>query len=164
MRCSISTPIGLRLLPACEPIRRLPHALTRSPGFACRAAGADSELAVRAILGQQITVKGATTPGRVLGASVRTALCFPEQAFTRLSAPGRSRRRGFHLNRADQGACSNHPGTGAAVVDGKISFEGVVAPEDFLSRICEIPVSAHGRRSTLPCERWVSQMHFPPET
>ena len=30
-------------------------------------------------------------------------------------------------------------GLARAVVDGKISFEGVVAPEEFLSRICEIP-------------------------
>jgi hypothetical protein len=91
---------------------------------------------VRAILGQQITVKGATTwPGP--GASVRTALCFPEQA-TVFPRPEDLADADF-TNRADQGVAATIRGLARAVVDGKISFEGVVAPEDFLSRICEIP-------------------------
>jgi AraC family transcriptional regulator, regulatory protein of adaptative response / DNA-3-methyladenine glycosylase II len=97
------------------------------------------ELAVRAILGQQITVKGATTLagslvrafGRAYASPNHLSYVFPrpeDLADADLTSIGLTKARAATIQ-----------GLARAVVNGKVSFEGVVAPEDFLSRICEIP-------------------------
>jgi len=97
------------------------------------------ELAVRAILGQQITVKGATTLagslvrafGRAYASPNRLSHLFPrpeDLAGADLTSIGLTKARAATIG-----------GLAQAVVDGQVSFEGVVAPENFLSRICEIP-------------------------
>ncbi len=97
------------------------------------------ELAVRAILGQQVTVKGATSlAGRIAnsfgkpfaGPSGLTHL-FPSAetlANAKLGSIGLTGARTETIR-----------GLARAVSGGKIKFEGVVDTEDFLRRLCEIP-------------------------
>jgi AraC family transcriptional regulator, regulatory protein of adaptative response / DNA-3-methyladenine glycosylase II len=97
------------------------------------------ELATRAILGQQISVQGATTlAGRIVrtfgepfsGAHNLTHLFPPPDVFAdaNLSSVGLTRSRAESIRTFARAVC-----------DGKISFDGIVDPEDFLARICEIP-------------------------
>lgn len=97
------------------------------------------ELATRAILGQQITVKGATAlAGRMVaafgkhfrGANGLTHL-FPspeELAAARLVNIGLTAARAETIRALARAACA-----------GKINFEGVVDSDTFLDRLCEIP-------------------------
>lgn len=97
------------------------------------------ELAVRAILGQQITVKGATAlAGRIAktfgkpfsGAGSLTHL-FPVPAVladAKLASVGLPKARAETIRALAR-----------AVSDGQISFEGIVESDAFLTRLCEIP-------------------------
>ena len=96
------------------------------------------ELAVRAILGQQVTVKGASTlAGRLVraygkefaGAPGLTHL-FPTPEVLANAKPS----LGLPVARAE-----TIRALARAVCDGKISFEGIVETEEFLERLCEIP-------------------------
>ncbi len=97
------------------------------------------ELAVRAILGQQVTVKGASTLAGRLVASFGTPFrgaegvthLFPRAAVLAeadLSSIGlpKSRARTIRL-------------LAVAVRDGVISFNGIVHSEPLLARLCEVP-------------------------
>ncbi len=97
------------------------------------------ELATRAILGQQITVKGATAlAGRMVtafgkpfrGPNGLTHL-FPspeELAAARLGNIGLTAARAETIRALARSVCA-----------GKINFEGVVDSDTFLDRLCEIP-------------------------
>jgi 3-methyladenine DNA glycosylase/8-oxoguanine DNA glycosylase len=94
---------------------------------------------VRAILGQQITVKGATAlAGRIansfgkpfFGASGLTRLFPPPEVL----AGAKLRDIGLTGARAE----TIHA-LARAVCDGKIKFEGVVDSDAFLDRLCQIP-------------------------
>ncbi len=97
------------------------------------------ELAIRAILGQQITVKGATTLagqlvralGQPFSASASLTHLFPSPevlADAKLAGLGLTKSR-----------CETIRALARAVCDGQISFEGIVDSEDFLARMCELP-------------------------
>jgi AraC family transcriptional regulator of adaptative response / DNA-3-methyladenine glycosylase II len=97
------------------------------------------ELATRAILGQQITVKGATAlAGRMVsrfgkpfcGASGLTHLFPPAEvlADARLGDIGLTGARAETIQALARAVCS-----------GKINFEGVVDSDAFLNRLCDIP-------------------------
>ena len=97
------------------------------------------ELAVRAILGQQITVKGATAlAGRLVSkfgqpfsaASGLTHLFPPPEvlANAKLASIGLPRARAATIQALARAVC-----------DGQIRFEGIVDSDAFLSRLCEIP-------------------------
>jgi AraC family transcriptional regulator of adaptative response / DNA-3-methyladenine glycosylase II len=97
------------------------------------------ELATRAILGQQITVKGATTlAGRLVrafgkpfaGAGSLTHL-FPRPEVlsdAKLTGIGLPKTRAATIRAFARAVC-----------DGRIRFEGIVDSDDFLKRLCEIP-------------------------
>jgi AraC family transcriptional regulator, regulatory protein of adaptative response / DNA-3-methyladenine glycosylase II len=117
----------------------LGHRVDSQPGLRVPGAWNGFELAVRAILGQQITVKGATTLagtlarkfGRTLPSPTGLAYLFPrpeDLAEADLTAIGLTKSRAATIR-----------GLARAVCEGKVRFEGIVAPEDFLSRLCEIP-------------------------
>lgn len=97
------------------------------------------ELAVRAILGQQVTVKGATTLAGRLASSFgkpfrgHNALShhFPSPealADAKLTSAGLTKARAETIRSLARAVC-----------DGKISFSGVVDSEQFLNRLCEVP-------------------------
>jgi AraC family transcriptional regulator of adaptative response / DNA-3-methyladenine glycosylase II len=97
------------------------------------------ELATRAILGQQITVKGATvlagriveTFGRPLGGMNGLTHLFPTPeslAGANLAAIGLPKVRAETIRALAREVC-----------EGKISFEGIMEVDTFLGRLCEIP-------------------------
>jgi AraC family transcriptional regulator of adaptative response / DNA-3-methyladenine glycosylase II len=97
------------------------------------------ELAVRAILGQQVTVKGATclagriasTFGEVFPGPDGLTHVFPAAevlANAKLTSVGLTGARAETIRLLAQ-----------AVNTGKINFEGVIDSEEFLHRLCEIP-------------------------
>jgi len=97
------------------------------------------ELTVRAILGQQITVKGATAMagrmassfGQPFRAAKRLTHLFPAPealADARLDNIGLTWARAETIRSLARAVC-----------DGKINFEGVVDSDAFLNRLCEIP-------------------------
>jgi AraC family transcriptional regulator of adaptative response / DNA-3-methyladenine glycosylase II len=90
---------------------------------------------VRAVLGQQITVKGATTLAgtlaRTFGRPYGLAYIFPR--------PEDLQDADFATIGLTKARAATIRGLARAVCEGKISFEGVVEPEGFLSRLCEIP-------------------------
>jgi AraC family transcriptional regulator, regulatory protein of adaptative response / DNA-3-methyladenine glycosylase II len=97
------------------------------------------ELATRAILGQQISVKAATTlAGRIArtfgqpfhGASGLTHL-FPTPEIL-----AKARLAGIGLPRA---RAETIQALARAVWSGEISFDGIVDSDDFLTRLCQIP-------------------------
>lgn len=97
------------------------------------------ELAVRAILGQQVTVKGASTlAGRLVrkfgkayeGAEGLTHL-FPRPE---VLADAKPAEIGLPAARAE-----TIRALAQAVCERRISFEGIVELEDFLTKLCEIP-------------------------
>ena len=109
------------------------------PGLRVPGCWSGFELAIRAILGQQITVKGATT---LAGALVKTfgqpfsgtnnlTHLFPSPevfADADLTRVGMPRARAATIRALARAVC-----------DGRISFEEIVASDDFLTRLCEIP-------------------------
>jgi AraC family transcriptional regulator of adaptative response / DNA-3-methyladenine glycosylase II len=113
--------------------------LEAAPGLRVPGCWNGFELAVRAILGQQITVRGATVlAGRIvrsLGQSLSAANglthLFPSPevlADARLTNIGLPRARAETVRVLAR-----------AVSDGQISFEGIVDSDDLLTRLCEIP-------------------------
>jgi AraC family transcriptional regulator, regulatory protein of adaptative response / DNA-3-methyladenine glycosylase II len=97
------------------------------------------ELAVRAILGQQVTVKGATTLagrlvqsfGRPLAAPNGLTHTFP---CPKVLAEADLRRIGLPAKRAEA-----IRGFARAVRDGKVNFEGVTDSESFFRQLTELP-------------------------
>jgi AraC family transcriptional regulator of adaptative response / DNA-3-methyladenine glycosylase II len=119
---------------------RLLGAIVKSePGIRVAGCWNGFELAVRAILGQQVTVRGATSlAGRLTaefgktfpGPSGLTHL-FPSPetlSSAKLTSVGLTAARAETIRALSR-----------AVATGKIKFEGVVDAENFLRRLCEIP-------------------------
>jgi AraC family transcriptional regulator, regulatory protein of adaptative response / DNA-3-methyladenine glycosylase II len=97
------------------------------------------ELALRAILGQQITVKGATAlAGRLVNAFGTSFACsgrlthiFPAPevfADAKLTNVGLTTARAETIRALARAVCEE-----------RISFEGIIDSEEFLKRLCEIP-------------------------
>jgi len=97
------------------------------------------ELAVRAILGQQISVKGATalagriakTFGQPFSAASNLTHLFPPPevlADANLASVGLTSARAETIRSLARAVC-----------DGRIRFEGIVDSDAFLTRLCEIP-------------------------
>ncbi len=113
--------------------------LRAQPGLRVPGCWNGFELAVRAILGQQVTVSGATTiAGRVaksfgqpLAKANGLTHLFPAPqvlAEAKLTGVGLTEKRAQTIRAL---AC--------AVSDGSISFDRIVDSESFLTRLCEIP-------------------------
>jgi AraC family transcriptional regulator of adaptative response / DNA-3-methyladenine glycosylase II len=97
------------------------------------------ELAVRAILGQQVTVKGASTlAGRLVKAfgEAFTAAGGITHIFPRPEALADADFAGIGLPRA---RAETIRALARAFRDGRISFDAVVDSAEFLARLCEIP-------------------------
>jgi AraC family transcriptional regulator of adaptative response / DNA-3-methyladenine glycosylase II len=97
------------------------------------------ELGVRAILGQQVSVKAATTLAGRLVRAFGKQFCagnelshvFPSSdalADAQLTCIGLTRARAETVRRFARAVC-----------DGQIRFDGIVETSDFLARLCEIP-------------------------
>lgn len=113
--------------------------LDACPGMRVPGCWSGFELAVRAILGQQITVKGATTlAGRLVntfgqpilaGAGLTHLFPGPEVlADARLAGIGLPKARAATIQALARAVC-----------EGRIRFEGVLDSSSFLKQLCEIP-------------------------
>jgi AraC family transcriptional regulator of adaptative response / DNA-3-methyladenine glycosylase II len=109
------------------------------PGLRVPGCWSGFELAVRAILGQQITVKGATTLAGSLVRVFGRPYASPNQLSHLFPRPEDLVEQDLTSIGLTRSRAATIGGLARAVVDRKISFEGVVAPEDFRSRICEVP-------------------------
>ena len=109
------------------------------PGVRVPGCWSGFELAVRAILGQQVTVRGATSlAGRLVAALGRKfdgagglTYIFPSAeilAKAKLDGVGLTGARAETIRALAR-----------AVADGSVKFEGVIDADDFLRRLCEIP-------------------------
>ena len=110
-----------------------------SPGLRVPGCWDGFELGVRAILGQQVTVKGATT----LAGRLATAFGRPTSPasglthyFPRPEVLAEAKLTSIGLPGARAETIRAFART---VRDRKINFEGIVETEDFLKRLCEIP-------------------------
>ena len=113
--------------------------IQENPGLRVPGCWDGFELAVRAILGQQITVKGATALagkltekfGERCSANGRLTHFFPEAkvlADASVASIGMPKARAETIRALARAVC-----------DGKIKFEGVVDADVFLASLCEIP-------------------------
>jgi AraC family transcriptional regulator, regulatory protein of adaptative response / DNA-3-methyladenine glycosylase II len=113
--------------------------IDKSPGLRVPGCWDGFELAARAILGQQVTVKGATTlAGRLVQSFGRTVACnhglshvFPSPqvlASARLTRIGLPAARAETISRLARAVC-----------DGQIHFGGVTDTEMFLQRLLQTP-------------------------
>jgi AraC family transcriptional regulator, regulatory protein of adaptative response / DNA-3-methyladenine glycosylase II len=110
-----------------------------SPGLRVPGCWDGFELAVRAILGQQVTVKGASTLagrlvaalGRPFSVAGRLTHLFPQPELL-----AEAQLNGIGLTAARMETIR---GLARSVCQGKIAFEGIVDTEEFLTRLCEIP-------------------------
>ncbi|MGA8432240.1 MAG: AlkA N-terminal domain-containing protein [Candidatus Sulfotelmatobacter sp.] len=109
------------------------------PGLRVPGAWDGFELAIRAILGQQITVKGATAMaggmvrafGKAFAGPTGLAHLFPTPevlADAKLASIGLTGARSETIRSLARSVCA-----------GKIRFEGIVDSDAFLKRLCEIP-------------------------
>ena len=117
----------------------LARQMEANPGMRVPGCWDGFELAIRTILGQQVTVKGATTLagrlattlGQPFGAPGGLTYLFPSPEAI---ADGNLAGIGLPKARAE-----TIRALARAVCDGKIGFEGVGNSEDLLARMCEIP-------------------------
>jgi AraC family transcriptional regulator of adaptative response / DNA-3-methyladenine glycosylase II len=118
--------------------RELFKRLDAAPGMRVPGCWNGFELATRAVLGQQITVKGATAlAGRIARAfgqpfsAADLTHIFPAPevlADANLSSIGLPKARAATIRALARAVC-----------DGQIHFEGIIDVDQFLNRLCEIP-------------------------
>jgi AraC family transcriptional regulator of adaptative response / DNA-3-methyladenine glycosylase II len=113
---------------------RLKRVLRAHPGLRVPGCWDGFEMAVRAILGQQVSVKGASTmAGRVAaecGSPTPDGVLFPSAeklAAADLTRVGVTRQRAASIR-----------GLAQAVASGEVRFDGAIDPEEFESRITRI--------------------------
>src|SRR5690349_17228396 len=117
----------------------LRQSIRRAPGLRVPGCWNAFELAVRAVLGQQVTVRGATTLAgqlvRAFGQSIANSdgltHLFP---LPEVLADARYSNIGLPKSRSE-----TIRALARAVCDGRISFEGIVDCDAFLEQLCEIP-------------------------
>lgn len=128
---------------AIAPCLRADPVLTRrvdaAPGLRVPGCWNGFELATRAILGQQISVKGATTlAGRIVRSYGRPFS--PASNLTHLFPSAKTLAEadfaGIGLTKA---RAATLRALARAVTRGELAFEGVIDSELFLTRLCEIP-------------------------
>jgi AraC family transcriptional regulator of adaptative response / DNA-3-methyladenine glycosylase II len=117
----------------------LAEMLQAHPGLRVAGCWDAFELAIRAILGQQVSVKTATTLAARLAHRFGKPVRGPK-GLTRLF-PEPAVLADAHLGSIGLTAARAHTIRSLArtVFDGKISFTGIVDPERFVEQLCEIP-------------------------
>ena len=124
---------------ALRPDMALSPRIEASPGLRVPGCWNGFELAVRAILGQQVSVKGATTlSGRLVRAFGQpfSAPAGLTHLFPTAEALAKADCRSIGIPSARAETIS---ALARAVSSGKINFEGIVDSEEFLLRLCQVP-------------------------
>jgi len=113
--------------------------MAANPGLRVPGCWNGFELAVRAILGQQITVKGATTVAGRLAKTLGRPFAGPgglTHLFPSTEVLADANLAGLGLTQARSETVRAFA---RAVLDGRIGFDGVGDSGDFMARMCEIP-------------------------
>jgi AraC family transcriptional regulator of adaptative response / DNA-3-methyladenine glycosylase II len=122
---------------AADPV--LAMRMQANPGLRVPGCWNGFELAIRTILGQQVTVKGATTLAGRLARTLGQPFSAPG-GLTHIFPPpdvlADANLDGLGLTKARSETIR---ALARAVCDGRIGFEGVASSEDFMARMCEIP-------------------------
>src|SRR5581483_5469913 len=119
--------------------RVLGQGVKAQPGIRVPGCWDGFELAVRAILGQQVAVRGATSLAGRLAAAFGRKFDGPNGLTHIFPSPeilAREKLDGIGLTGA---RAETIRALARAVAEGKIRFEGVIDSEEFLRRLCEIP-------------------------
>jgi AraC family transcriptional regulator, regulatory protein of adaptative response / DNA-3-methyladenine glycosylase II len=119
--------------------RVLGSSVKAEPGIRVPGCWNGFELAVRAILGQQVTVRGATSLAARMVAAFGKKFDGPNgltHLFPKPEVLAKEKLEGVGLTGA---RAETIRALARAVADGKIKFEGVIDSDDFLRRLCEIP-------------------------
>jgi AraC family transcriptional regulator of adaptative response / DNA-3-methyladenine glycosylase II len=114
-------------------------AMDADPGLRVPGSWNGFELATRAILGQQVTVKGATALAGRLARRFGKPFSGPaglNHLFPTPEVLADAKLAGIGLTGA---RAETIRGLSRAVASGKIDFEGVIDTDNFLTRLCEIP-------------------------
>ena len=122
---------------------RLADMVAANPGLRVPGAFDGFELAVRAILGQQVSVKGATTLAARFAAAFGDAIVTPQAGLTRLS-PTPERVADAHVNEvASLGVPSARARSiialAAEVAAGRLTLDAGALPNDTVSRLVALP-------------------------
>ena len=122
-----------------KPDPSLAPAMDTDPGLRVPGSWNGFELTIRAILGQQVTVKGATALAGRLAARFGKPFAGPPGLTHLFPTPeilADANLAGIGLTGA---RAETIRALARAVASGKIDFEGVVDTETFLQRLCEVP-------------------------
>ena len=122
-----------------KPDPSLAPAMDTDPGLRVPGSWNGFELTIRAILGQQVTVKGATALAGRLAARFGKPFAGPPGLTHLFPTPevlADANLGGIGLTGA---RAETIRALARAVASGKIDFEGVVDTETFLQRLCEVP-------------------------
>jgi AraC family transcriptional regulator, regulatory protein of adaptative response / DNA-3-methyladenine glycosylase II len=119
--------------------RELSARLLKAPGLRVPGCWDGFELAIRAILGQQVTVKGATTlAGRLVRAYGRK-LASPHGLTHLFPTPEVVATADLSTIGLPASRAATIRALARAVADGELKFEGVIDTETFKAKLCEIP-------------------------
>jgi AraC family transcriptional regulator, regulatory protein of adaptative response / DNA-3-methyladenine glycosylase II len=113
--------------------------IARRPGLRIPGSWDGFELAVRAILGQQVTVAGATTLTGRLVSKFATPVVISKKLTHIFPAPEKLVNADLTVIGIPRARARTLNLLARAVRDGKICFSGVVNGEEFIKRFCEIP-------------------------
>lgn len=117
----------------------LAASLHADPGLRVPGSWSGFELGVRAILGQQVTVKGATSLAGRMAQAFGKPFTGPRGLTHLFPSPESLAQAKLTLIGLTGARSETIRALARAVISGKIKFEGVVDSEDFLRRLCEIP-------------------------
>ena len=123
-------------------VRRDPYLagrITSRPGLRVPGCWDGFELAIRAILGQQVTVRGATTLAGRLVREFGTPGAFTDGLTHVFPSPERLADADFSRVGLTRARAHTIRSLARAVCDGKISFSGVANVEAFIASFCELP-------------------------
>jgi AraC family transcriptional regulator, regulatory protein of adaptative response / DNA-3-methyladenine glycosylase II len=117
----------------------LTNRTTSRPGLRIPGCWDGFELAVRAILGQQVTVAGATTLSGRLVRTFGTPVVVSQKLTHLFPSPEKLAENDLARIGLPKARAHSLRSLARAVCDGEIAFTGIVNVEEFLGRLCELP-------------------------
>ena len=140
--CSISAPTRKKSAPASPPIRCCADRVAHRPGLRVPGAWDGFELGVRAILGQQVTVRGATTlAGRIVRAFGEPLESDgqPDGLTHLFPSPAALAAADYSAIGLPAARAETIRGLARAVQRGELSFSAVADPAAWIALFCGLP-------------------------
>jgi AraC family transcriptional regulator of adaptative response / DNA-3-methyladenine glycosylase II len=127
------------IVPSLKADLALANGVEAAPGLRVPGCWSGFELAIRAILGQQITVKGATSLAGELVRQFGQPFAGPSHLTHVFPSPEILAQADLASVVMPKARAATIRAFARAVCDGRIKFEGIVDTDDFLARLREIP-------------------------